>query len=81
MSEDRINKSISFNKKDEYDLSLLQHAERINPLNGKKRNFSKYVKKLIESDMIGNKGTNMDRSDIQEKEEEKKNIEAMKGFL
>ena len=50
----RKNKPISFNLKDEHDMALLEHAERINKLTGKPRNFSKYVKKLIESDMNGN---------------------------
>lgn len=34
-------------------MQLLEHAERINKLTGKPRNFSKYVKKLIEADMNG----------------------------
>lgn len=49
----RNNKSVSFNTKDELDAALLAHAEKINPLTEKSRNFSKYVKKLIEDDMNG----------------------------
>lgn len=47
----RKNKTISFNELDPNDLSLLNHAEQINPLTGKEQNFSKYVKRLIEEDM------------------------------
>lgn len=50
-NEGRKNKPVSFNIKDEHDLVLLNHAEQINPLTGKARNFSKYVKRLIEEDM------------------------------
>ncbi|WP_217581226.1 hypothetical protein [Lysinibacillus sp. GbtcB16] len=35
----------------EHDLALLNHAEQTNPLTGKPRNVSKYVKRLIEEDM------------------------------
>lgn len=52
MSNDgRKNKPVSFNTKDEHDLALLNHVERINPLTGKPINFSKEVKRLIEEDM------------------------------
>lgn len=47
----RKNKTVSFNIADPYDLELFNHAEKINPLNGKIQNFSKYVKKLIEEDI------------------------------
>lgn len=50
-NEGRKNKPVSFNINDEHDLALLQHAEQTNPLTGKPRNFSKYVKRLIEEDM------------------------------
>lgn len=50
MSE-RTTKSISFNLVDEFDMQLLAHAEKVNSY-GKKRNFSKYVKRLIERDML-----------------------------
>jgi len=52
-NENRKNKPVSFNLKDEFDLELLAHAEQVNPLTGKARNFSKYVKRLIEDDMKG----------------------------
>lgn len=52
----RNNKSVSFNIKDELDIVLLEHAEKINPLTGKPRNFSKYVKKLIEEDVHRGQG-------------------------
>lgn len=47
----RKNKTMSFNVSDPHDLALLEHAEKVNPLTGKPRNFSKYVKRLIEEDM------------------------------
>ena len=47
----RKNKTISFNSLDQHELALLKHAEKINPLTGRERNFSKYVKQLIEEDM------------------------------
>ncbi|MGY3186426.1 hypothetical protein [Lysinibacillus sp. TE18511] len=50
-NEGRKNKPVSFNVNDEHDLALLTHAEQINPLTNKPRNFSKYVKRLIEEDM------------------------------
>ncbi len=49
----RTNKTVSFNTTDEFDLKLLEHAEQVNPLSNRKRNFSKYVKRLIEEDMKG----------------------------
>ena len=49
----RQNKSISFNTLDPFDLGLLEHAEKINHLTGKKQNFSSYVKRLIADDMRG----------------------------
>lgn len=52
-NENRKNKPVSFNLKDEFDLELLAHAEMVNHLTGKPRNFSKYVKRLIEDDMKG----------------------------
>ena len=52
-NDNRKNKPVSFNLKDELDLELLAHAEMVNPLTGKARNFSKYVKRLIEEDMKG----------------------------
>ena len=32
-------------------MELLNHAKQINPITGKERNFSKYVRRLIEEDM------------------------------
>jgi len=50
-NESRKNKPVSFNIKDEHDLALLKHVERINPHTGKPINFSKEIKRLIEEDM------------------------------
>ena len=54
----RTNKTVSFNTTDEQDLRRLEHAEQINPLSGKKQNFSKYVKKLIDEDLERKNGAN-----------------------
>ncbi|EPD52730.1 hypothetical protein HMPREF1210_01110 [Paenisporosarcina sp. HGH0030] len=51
MSSTRMNKTVSFNLTDELDIKMLEHAEKLNPISNKKRNFSKYVKKLIEEDI------------------------------
>ena len=56
-NEGRKNKLLSFNTNDEHDLALLEHAEQINPLTNKPRNFSKYVKRLIEEDMKQGSGS------------------------
>lgn len=45
----RTNKSVSFDLDDEFEVELLKHSEKL--FNGKKRNFSKYVKRLIADDM------------------------------
>ena len=50
-NENRKNKPVYFSKIDPHDLTLLEHAEKINLLTGKPQNFSKYVKRLIEEDM------------------------------
>ena len=50
-NENRKNKPVYFSKIDPLDVTLLEHAEKINPLTGKPQNFSKYVKRLIEDDM------------------------------
>lgn len=57
--ESRKNNSVSFNLLDDFELQLLTHAEKVNPRTNKKRNFSKYVKRLIEEDMMKerNQGT------------------------
>ena len=54
----RMNKTVSFNTTDEQDVRRLEHAEQINPLSGKKQNFSKYVKKLIDEDIEKKNGAN-----------------------
>lgn len=43
-------KSISFDLTDDLEKRLLTHAEK--EFNGKKRNFSRYVKRLIQADMV-----------------------------
>lgn len=47
----RTVKPVSFSLKDEFEVELLKHAEKV--FNGKKRDFSKYVKRLIAEDMRG----------------------------
>ena len=42
---------MSFNLLEPDEVELLNHAEKINPLTGKKRNFSKYVRELIKEDL------------------------------
>lgn len=86
-NEGRKNKPVSFNTKDEHDIALLNHAEQINPLTGKPRNFSKYVKKLIEDDMNRGSGNGI-RIDLNEpvlqENDESYSIEvkeAMNSFL
>ena len=89
-NSNRKNKTISFNSLDEHDMSLLEHAERINPLTGKPRNFSKYVKRLIEDDMKRGKqfqsgnAITVDRNETVLKEPDAYSIEvkdAMSSFL
>lgn len=89
-NDGRKNKPVSFNVKDEMDLELLTHAERINPLTKKKRNFSKYVKKLIEEDirrekLAGSGGTfNFDQSTTESPVDDRPDaytMEAMGSFL
>ncbi|PJO42130.1 hypothetical protein [Lysinibacillus xylanilyticus] len=82
----RKNKPVSFNTTDEHDLALLQHAEQINLLTNKSRNFSKYVKKLIEEDMKRGSGSEIriDRNEPIIHEEESYSIEtkeAMNSFI
>ncbi|UAW07771.1 hypothetical protein PVJ1_00037 [Psychrobacillus phage PVJ1] len=43
-------KSISFDLADPLEEKLLKHAEK--EFDGKKRNFSRYVKRLIQADML-----------------------------
>lgn len=47
----RETKSVYFGLTDSFDVELLNHAKQINPLTGKERNFSRYIKRLIEEDM------------------------------
>ena len=49
----RRNKSVSFDLDDEFEDELLKFAEK--DYNGRKRNFSKYVKRLIADDKKGGK--------------------------
>lgn len=84
----RKNKTISFNALDEHDMSLLEHAERINKLTGKPRNFSKYVKQLIEADMkrgsITNNVVRVDYNETISRDDDTYTIEvkeAMSSFL
>lgn len=83
--ENRKNKPVSFNTKDEYDLMLLTHAEKINPLTGKPRNFSKYIKRLIEDDMkpTSNKGVIVSNSAtmIDDNAYSSETKEAMSSFI
>lgn len=72
-----MNKSISFNLMDELDVKLLEHAEKLNSY-GKKRNFSKYVKRLIEKDLHGHV---ISQSEPVENEKDDYTKEAMNGFL
>lgn len=55
MNKDRKNNSVSFNLLDPEEVEWLEHAEQVNPLTGRKRNFSKYVKRLIRDDFERNK--------------------------
>lgn len=81
MSE-RTTKSVSFNLVDEFDIKLLAHAEKVNSY-GKKRNFSKYVKRLIEKDMLkesnGRVEENISEHNQEYQDEDSKN--AMNSFL
>lgn len=51
MKKIRETKSVYFSLLEPYDVELLIHAKQINPITGKERNFSRYVRKLIEEDM------------------------------
>ena len=81
MSE-RTTKSISFNLVDEFDMQLLAHAEKVNSY-GKKRNFSKYVKRLIEKDMLKDNNGRVEDSSIKPSEEyqDGDSKSAMNSFL
>lgn len=47
----RETKSVYFSLLEPFDVELLEHAMQMNPITGKERNFSKYVRRLIEEDM------------------------------
>lgn len=80
--KDRKNKTVSFNENDEWDIELLNHAEKLNPKTGKPRNFSKYVKKLIEQDLNQENGNlRIVQNDVVIEEKDPYTKEAMKGFL
>lgn len=84
--EGRKNKPVSFSTTDQHELALLKHAEQINPLTEKPRNFSKYVKRLIEEDMKRGAGSEIriDRNEPIIHEEESYSIEtkeAMGSFI
>ena len=87
MSEEKQKrKPVYFSLQDEFDLKLLAHAEKINPVTNKPQNFSKYVRRLIEEDMNKRStgGVNMlteDNEPIVRKEKDAYTIEAMGGFL
>lgn len=81
MSE-RTTKSVSFNLLDEFDMQLLAHAEKSNSY-GKKRNFSKYVKRLIEKDMLKDSKVPVDNTNsvIVKEEVDEFSKKAMNSFL
>jgi len=49
-NKNRVIKSVAFDLTDELETELLAHAEK--EFNGKKRNFSRYVKRLIQADKV-----------------------------
>jgi len=85
--ESRTNKSVSFDLRDEFEVELLKHAGK--EFNGKKQNFSKYVKRLIEDDMNGINRHNGEpgpasvasKRIFEEEELDPYTMEAMSGFL
>lgn len=87
MSEEKQKrKPVYFSLQDEFDLKLLAHAEKINPVTNKPQNFSKYVRRLIEEDMNKRStgGVNMlteDNEPIVRKEKDAYTLEAMGGYL
>lgn len=54
----RVTKSVYFSLLEPEDVALLEHAIQMNPITNKSRNFSKYVRRLIENDMRGTPSTN-----------------------
>ena len=81
MSE-RTNKSVSFNLEDDFDTKLLAHAEKLNSY-GKKQNFSKYVKRLIERDMLNESISGVEDKIIQPNQayQDEDSKKAMDSFL
>ena len=85
----RATRSVYFSLLEPEDVELLEFAERKNPITDKKRNFSKYVRKLIEEDMRrekqgGNNTGGFTIIDRQNGEDEDYTIEvksAMNSFL
>ena len=87
----RTNKSVSFDDDDKFEVELLEYAEE--EYNGKKRNFSKFVKRLIaeqklrEEEKFNNNGGNQDSSPMvkervfEDEETDPYTMEAMSGFL
>jgi hypothetical protein len=81
-------KPVNFSLINERDLKRLEFAEKINPLTGKPRDFTKYVKELIDDDMrgINRHGGAPGASPIvieriTEDESDPYTMEAMSGFL
>lgn len=88
MSEEKQKrKPVYFSLQDEFDIKLLAHAEKINPVTNKPQNFSKYVRRLIEEDMNRKNavGVNtlpvIDEEPIVRKEKDAYTLEAMGGYL
>ena len=86
----RTNKSVSFDEDDQFEVELLEYAEK--EYNGKKRNFSKFVKRLIaehklrEEEKLNNNGGNQNSAPIIIEGSVSDNpddytMEAMSGFL
>lgn len=86
----RETKSVYFSLLEPFDVELLNHAKQINPITGKERNFSKYVRRLIEEDMkreqrgYNGNDSNLTIIDVQNDDDETYTLEvknAMNSFL
>lgn len=88
----RETKSVYFSLLEPFDVELLNHAKQINPITGKERNFSKYVRRLIEEDMKreqrgynnNNNSSGLTIIDVQNDDDETYTLEvknAMNSFL
>lgn len=76
-STNRKTKSISFDLTDEYEITLLEHAESV-----EKGKFSRYIKRLIANDMDNRRRTVVSHEIVEEEAEVKgETVNAMKGFL